>query len=105
MIDTTITVGNLIEVVAILGAGLTVLVRVSGNLRDVENDIKNMKETMRLLTKSFEQVTGLLTKIAVQENRMSNFEFRLMELSHGRGWVQSEIGGEYPRPPLPKEPL
>ena len=70
----------------------------------MEADVRNMKETIKILSKSFDKLSDILSKMAVQETKVGYLEFQILELKHGRGWVQEHIGGEYPRPPLPVGP-
>ena len=95
--DTTITIGNLLETVAFLCGGFVVIIRVGGDFRIMKLDMSHLKERVTDLTSAFDKMGSILTKVAVQDERMIQFEKRLEELAHGHGFVQRDINGEYPR--------
>lgn len=104
-IDFTITVGNIIEIMTIAGGGLLVVLRMGGDLRNMKYDMTHMKSQVQTLSGAFDKLGTILTKVAVQDTRLTGLEEdkrrlerRLDEFAHGRGFIQSEIKGEWPRP-------
>lgn len=95
--DATITIGNIAEIISIIGGGFLVLVRMGGDIRVMKADMSNLKTRVTDLNSSFEKLGIILTQVAVQDTRLVNLEKRLDELAHGRGFVQHEVQGEWPR--------
>lgn len=100
VIDTTISIGNIAEIVSIIGGGFLVLIRMGGDIRVMKVDMAHMKSTISTLTLAFERVSNTLTQVAVQDARLIGLEKRVDELAHGRGYVisrkENNINGEYP---------
>lgn len=88
--DTTITIGNLLEIVAIIGGGFLVVVRMGGDIRVMKVDMGHLKTTVNALTAAFDRLGTILTQVAVQDVRIVAIERRIDELAHGRGFVKPE---------------
>ncbi len=88
--DATITIGNLLEIVAILGGGFLVVVRMGGDIRVMKVDMAHLKETVTTLTAAFDRLGTILTQVAVQDARLVAMEKRIDDLAHGRGFVRPE---------------
>ncbi len=100
--DATITIGNIMEILAICGGGFLVVVRQGGDLRVIKTDMAHMKSTISTLTNAFDKLGTILTQVAVQDTRISGLEedkrrleYRINEMAHGKGFVQ-DISREYP---------
>jgi hypothetical protein len=98
VVDTTITIGNIAEIVSIVGGGFLVVIRMGGDIRVMKTDMAHLKSTVSALTTAFDRLGAILTQVAVQDARLVALEKRIDELAHGRGFVQSAgVNGEYPR--------
>lgn len=95
--DATITIGNVIEILTIAGGGAIFLVRTGGDIRVMKADMGHLKGTVTALTAAFDKLGTVLTQVAVQDTRLVALEKRIEELAHGRGFVQHEVNGEWPR--------
>ena len=84
MIDSTISIGNIIEIVMIAVGGIGVMLKlgnrittshelVAYRLREVETDVKN--------------IGTILVNQATQNERISSIERQLQEMKHGEGFV------------------
>lgn len=80
VIDWTITIGNLIQILVITGGGVMVFI----NLR---TDIKILKNDVNRLGEAFSKLGAVLTQIAVQDARIQMMQNELNELRHGQGFV------------------
>lgn len=89
MINYDITIGNIIEIVSIMGGGLMVLGTLRNTVGNLKNDMTDMKEEIK-------KVGQVLTAMAVTDNRLTNLEQDIRELKHGRGFIQGGANGEYP---------
>lgn len=90
IVDATITIGNIIEISVIAAGGLAAIITIKNTVGNMKADITDMKAEIK-------KVGDVLIQLAVQEQRMSNVEQDIRELKHGRGFIQDEIRGEYPR--------
>ena len=80
MIDYTITIGNIIEVSAILGGGAYAVLQMKGTVTNLKNDMTDMKIEIK-------KVGEVLIQMAVTDNRLTNLEQDIRELKHGEGFV------------------
>jgi outer membrane murein-binding lipoprotein Lpp len=94
MIDYTVTLGNLIEIVAIAGGGIGVMMKLSTNVGVLHASVKAIKEDVFGVQAEIKKIGDVLTKQASAEARldaidvrMGNFDQDLRELRHGDGWV------------------
>lgn len=98
VIDPTITVGNIIEIGVLLVGGIAVVIRTGGDIRVMRNEMGHLTTQVTTLNTAFESLRSVLTQVAVQDTRIVAMEKRIDELSHGRGFIQHEIQGEWPHP-------
>lgn len=80
MIDYTITMGNIIEVVAICLGGGAALVTLRNTVNNIKADMVDMKAEIK-------KVGDVLIKMAVTDTRLTNLEQDIRELKHGEGFV------------------
>jgi hypothetical protein len=80
VIDQTVTLGNLIEITAILGGGVVALITLRGTVINLKNDMTDMKAEIK-------KVGEVLTTLAVTSNRLDRAEQDIWELKHGEGFV------------------
>lgn len=93
MIEQTITVGNIIEIVSIVGGGVLVFATLRATVGNLQEQVKEMQAEIKKLS-------DVITRMAVTDIRLTNLEQDIRELRHGRGFVQGErdgINGEWPR--------
>lgn len=91
ILESSITVGNIIEIGVIAVTGITALV-------SMRNTVSNMKADLTDMKSEIKKVGEVLVTLAVTGERLSNVEQDVRELRHGRGFVQRDINGEYPLP-------
>jgi prefoldin subunit 5 len=91
MIEQTITVGNIIEIISIIGGGIAVFVTLKAT-------VGNLKEQVVEMQAEIKKLADVITRMAVTDIRLTNLEMDVRELRHGRGFVQSAIDGEWPKP-------
>jgi prefoldin subunit 5 len=85
MIEQTITVGNIIEILAIVGGGLTVFVSLRNTVANIKDDVAGMQTEIKKLA-------DVITKMAVTDIRLTNLEQDIRELRHGEGFVKGPRG-------------
>ena len=93
VVDSTITVGNIIEIITIAGGGLVAIAM-------LRNTVGNMKDDLTDLKMEIKKVGEVLIKMAVTDQRLANAEQDIRDLQHGRGFITPRsdggINGEYP---------
>lgn len=97
IVDATITIGNIIEIGTIAGGGIIALATVRNSVFNLRSEIKNMKDDFVDMKKDIKALGEVMVKMAVTDQRLLGVEQDVRELKHGRGFVQHEIQGEWPR--------
>ncbi len=85
MIEQTITIGNIIEIISILAGGIAVFVTLRATVSQLKEDVQGMQGELKKLA-------DVVTRMAVTDVRLTNLEQDIRELRHGRGFVQGERG-------------
>jgi hypothetical protein len=105
MIDYTITVGNIVEIISILGGGMFALARVSSKIdvkiallhqdfSTVKGDVIDMKSDIKRVNDVLVSLADLRGEINVLRARVTASNRDLSELRHGHGWVTGPTGIE-----------
>jgi hypothetical protein len=88
-IDYTITIGNIIEITAIVGGGLLFLISLQNTVGNLKDDVAGMQNEIKKLGQ-------VLIQMAVTTTRLDNHDREISELKHGRGFIREAIDREYP---------
>jgi hypothetical protein len=86
--DGTITMGNLLQIVAFVGVGLFAFFR-------VQNKLDLLGFRVGMMEVATNQITGILQTMASQSQQISTLEREVADLRRGKGWVQRDLDGEY----------
>ncbi|MCA6112653.1 hypothetical protein [Bradyrhizobium cenepequi] len=99
VIDYTISVGNIIEIISIIGGGLGVFLT-------LKNNVANLKDDVAVMQKEVKKFGEVLIGMARFDERFSNLDKRVTvhdrkidEIQHGDGFVRNprtRLDGEYP---------
>lgn len=94
MIDPTVSVGNLLQILVIIGGGISVFFALRADVRVMRHDMNNLKERQEALGEAFNQLGSILSKVAVQDERLieqgrrlERIEGTIDELRHGKGFI------------------
>lgn len=87
VIDWTVSVGNILQVIAFIGAGLAMFFAMRADIRVIRHDLSNIKERQNILNEAFTQLGNILTKVAVQDERLNAMAKDIDEMRHGQGFV------------------
>lgn len=88
VIDYTITIGNIVEIAAIVGGGFLFLL-------SLKNTVGNLKEDVVGLQNEIEKIGQVLIQMAVTTTRLDNHDREISDLKHGRGFIRESIEREY----------
>jgi hypothetical protein len=91
MIDYTINVGHILQIVVIIGGGVSALIV-------MRNTVANLKEDMTDMKTEIKKVGEVLVTLAVTTKRLDNVEEDIRDMKHGRGFIANRLSanGEYP---------
>lgn len=87
MIDFSVSLGNILTILSVVGSVMALLYSMKGDISIVKHDIHYLQESHRALSEAFSQLGKVLTQVAVQDNRLNMIEKKIDELAHGKGMV------------------
>ena len=87
MIDWQVSVGNLLQIIVIVGGGLWVFFTLRADVRIMRHDMQNLKERQSALNDAFGTLGEILRQVAVQDQRLVAIEKTVDELRHGQGFI------------------
>lgn len=87
MIDWSVSVGNLLQMLVIVIGGISVFFTLRADVRIMRHDMNNMKERQDALNEAFKQLGNILTQVAVQDQRLVQMKNEIDELRHGQGFI------------------
>lgn len=58
------------------------------DIRILRHDMANLTVRQDALNEAFQQLTGILTQVAVQDTRIKAIEDDIRELRHGKGYIK-----------------
>jgi hypothetical protein len=86
MIDYTINIGHILQIVVIIGGGLSALAVMRSTVNNLKDDMIDMKTEIK-------KVGEVLVTLAVTNKRLDNVEEDIRDMKHGRGFIS---GREFP---------
>ena len=90
MIEQSITVGNIIEIITIACGGVAVFFTLKQTVSNISSKVEDMQVEIKELAK-------IITQMAVTDIRLTNLEQDVRELRHGEGWIlPKEVKEERP---------
>ncbi len=99
IIDYTISVGNLIQIAAIIGGGLLVLITLRNDVKSLKDGAKNLKGDLQQMQAEIKKLGDILVNLAdirgeirVLDTRITSAEQDIREMRHGQGFVQGPRG-------------
>lgn len=92
MIDTSVNIGNVIEVTVIVVGLVSALAMLRATVSRLSTDVSELKDDVKALNK-------VVVEMAVAHTRLDSIENDIRELRHGRGFIREAIEGEWPKAP------
>jgi hypothetical protein len=89
MIDYTINLGAMIQIVVIVCGGLVAMISMKSTVENIKSDMDEMKTDLK-------KVGEALVTLAVATKRLDHVEEDIREMKHGRGFIQRSLNREYP---------
>lgn len=87
MIEWTVSVGNILTILAVIGSVITLVYSMKNDISILKRDIDYLQDSHKALTEAFNQLGKILTQVAVQDQRLNMLEKRVDEIAHGKGFV------------------
>jgi len=99
LIDYTISVGNLIQIAAIIGGGLLVLIALKNDVKSLKDGAQTLKADLGLMQAEIKKPGDILVKLAdirgeirVLDTRITAAEQDIRESRHGDGFIKGPRG-------------
>lgn len=92
-IEYSISLGSILTIISVVGAVMTFIWNMKGDINIVKNDIRYLQESQKALTEAFSQLGKILTAVAVQDTRINILEKKVDELAHGQGYIEKVSRG------------
>lgn len=92
MIEQTITVGNIIEIIAIIAGGMTVFVTLKNTVANIKVEVTGMQTEIKKLGDILIAQADMRGEMKVLEARLFAAEKDIRELRHGEGFVKGPRG-------------
>lgn len=93
MIDWSINLGNLLQIGAFMVASVAFFFAIKADIRVLRHDMHSLRTRQDELNNAVGQLSAILTKVAVQDNRLNAIEEQIRELRHGDGYIAKRAGG------------
>lgn len=97
IVDATITIGNIVEILTIGIGGLIAIVTLRSTVVNMKGDLTDLKVEIKKLSAVMVDMADIRGELKVISNRQTASEQDIREMRHGHGFVQRDINGEYPR--------
>jgi len=105
IIEYTISIGNLIQIAAIIGGGILVLVTLKNDVKSLKDGASNLKGDLQQMQAEIKKLGDILIKLAdirgeirVLDTRLTAAEQDVREMRHGKGFVQGPRGVDHEFP-------
>lgn len=88
----------LIQVSQIVGPAVVAtvfIIMIKSDVKILGVRMDGIIQNLKVINNSFDKLSDVLTKVAVQDNRINGIEEDIRELKHGKGFIG--IDGEYTR--------
>jgi len=96
MIDYTIGMGNILEILSIVIGGIWVLVSIKSDVGNVKVDVVLMQSEIKKLGDILVKIADMRGEIRVLDSRVAAAESDIREIRHGKGFIREAITREYP---------
>jgi hypothetical protein len=85
--DWTISLGAVIQTIVLLGGILSWGAKINHDVAVIKGDIRSLQNISDGFGRSFDQISKVLTQVAVQDIRILNVEKDVDDLRHHKGFV------------------
>lgn len=92
MIEQTITIGNIIEIVVIGAGGISVFVTMRNTVTNIRTEVSGMQKEIKKLGEILITQADMRGEMRVLETRITASEQDIRELRHGDGFVKGSRG-------------
>ena len=82
-----ISVGDIVLVLTMMGGVAAMFFGVKSDVRIVKHDLHSLNDKVSMMGEAWIRMGDVLTKVAVQDERLNRVEEDMRELRHGEGMV------------------
>lgn len=93
MIDWTVNVGTIAQIIVILGSVLTFVFKVNDKVDKVRENVGEIKDELKELRKVFTTQVDHDGRLSRNEKDIADLRADIKELRHGEGFVFPLVGG------------
>jgi hypothetical protein len=98
MIENTITIGNIVEIISIIGGGMTVFATLRNTVANIKIEVAGMQLEIKKLGEILIAQADIRGELKVLSTRISSTEEDVRLLRKGEGWItghRNSVDGEY----------
>lgn len=92
-VDWTISLGNILQIVSVLGGGLLVLVAIRMDVQNLKSDVTSIKAELKKIAEVMVITARQDERLKSQDERIKSVERGLEDLRHGKGFVMEDFAG------------
>jgi len=96
-VDPTITFGALLNALVLLVGFAVAFTRIGGRIDLLSQRVKTLEETIKSHRDTGERLTALETRQTTHGSMLATIQTDIADIRRGRGFIQQEIRGEYPK--------
>jgi hypothetical protein len=90
VVDYSITIGNIIEILSIVLGGFAVFMTLKNNVANLKVDVIEMQVDIRKLSDILIKMADMRGELRVIDSRLSGAEHDIREMRHGKGFVRGD---------------
>lgn len=99
MVEQSITLGNIIEILVIAGGGLTVFTTMKNTVKNINEKVDGIQVEIKKLADVLIEQARFSERLTSLDKRVTTHDRRLEELAHGEGFIRGRAGIDREYPP------
>ena len=88
-VNWNISIGDIALVLTMMGGAAAMFFGVKADVRVVKHDLHMLNDKVSIMGEAWIKMGDVLTKVAVQDERLNRVEEDMRELRHGDGFVRA----------------
>lgn len=88
MFDYTVSISNILQSIAYLGVAIGFFFAMRADINVLKHDIEALQEIQGNTIQALDNLSRILTQVAVQDSRINMLEKQIDELRHGKGMIK-----------------
>jgi len=88
VVDYSISLSTILQSLAYIGVAIGFFIAMRSDINVLKHDIEALREIQGNTTHALDNLSTILTQVAVQDNRINMLEKQIDELRHGKGLIK-----------------